>query len=61
MDSKIVVTSPYCQAKLERLAREAGVPVELYATKFLERMAANAFSRVEKGSTYPPRTAPAHR
>ena len=51
--TSLYVTSPYAQAKLERLAREAGVSPRKYVSDFLEARFARAMSRAEKGSTNP--------
>ena len=51
--TSLYVTSPYAQAKLERLAREAGISARKYASDFLEAQFARATSRAQKGSTNP--------
>ena len=48
---ELFVMSPYSRAKIERLAREAGVSVEKFASVFFERLAKRAFDRAEKGNT----------
>ena len=49
----LYVTSPYAQAKLERLAREAGISPRKYVSDFLETLFIRATSRAQKGNTNP--------
>ena len=55
MDTQLYVTSPYCRARLERLAREAGMSVEKFTAVFFEKIAMRVFSRIKKGNTNPNR------
>ncbi len=54
--SSLYVTSPYAQAKLERLAREAGVSPRKFVSDFLETQFARVSSRAQKGNTNPKST-----